>query len=382
MLEDAGAEDGGSLLRRRPRTAELLDRVGGLPLLEDVDATVVDGVGGEVEVDAARRAPRGDDDLDARVEVGLTLQRVDVQRAGHDDHRAILACRRRAYGVAMSDNQQVKVWNELVGATWATHADHFDATLEPFGEAVLASLAVRPHERVVDIGCGAGATTLRLAAAADPATVVGVDVSQPMLATAAARAAAAGVTNISFSETDVEAHPLGSDVFDVAFSRFGVMFFADPVRAFANVRASLTPGGRLGFVCFQMPWDNPFILVPTMAAAAHLQMGPPPPLTEPGPFSLADPEHTRTILSAAGFDAVSIEAGPTSAVLGAADDLVALGHRVLEQNPGVAAALAVADPDARAAAIHASAEALAPHASDGVVRMAAATWIVTATAGE
>lgn len=280
----------------------------------------------------------------------------------------------------MPDNAQIKVWNELVGATWATHADHFDATLEPFGEAVLASLGVRPHERVVDIGCGAGATTLRLAAVAAPATVMGVDVSQPMLATAGRRAAAAGIANVEFTEADVGAHPLGSDVFDVAFSRFGVMFFADPVRAFANIRESLAPGGRLGFVCFQMPWDNPFILVPTMAAAPHLEMGPPPPLTEPGPFSLADPQHTESILSAAGFGSIRIEPGPASAVLGAADDLAALGRRVLEQNPAAAAALAAADPDARAAAIDASTAALAPHAADGVVRMGAATWIVTATA--
>lgn len=280
----------------------------------------------------------------------------------------------------MSNNAQIKVWNELVGSTWATHADHFDATLEPFGEAVLDSLAVRPHERVVDIGCGAGANTLRLATVAAPATVVGVDVSQPMLATASRRAAAAGIANVEFTEADVGAHQLGSDVFDVAFSRFGVMFFADPVRAFANIRESLAPGGRLGFVCFQMPWDNPFILVPTMAAAAHLEMGPPPPLTEPGPFSLADPQHTESILSAAGFGSIRIEPGPASAVLGAADDLEALGRRVLEQNPAAAAALAAAAPAAQAAAIDASRAALAPHAADGVVRMAAATWIVTATA--
>lgn len=281
----------------------------------------------------------------------------------------------------MSDNAQAKVWNELVGGTWATHADDFDATLEPFGEAVLDVLAVSPNERVVDIGCGAGATTLRLAAAAAPATVVGVDLSQPMLAAATMRAAAAEVSNVAFSETDVEAHPLGSDVFDVAFSRFGVMFFTDPVRAFTNICASLTPGGRLGFVCFQTPFDNPFILVPTMAAAPHLQMGPPPPVTAPGPFSLADPQRTESILSSAGFTSISIEPGPTSAMLGVADDLQALGRRLLEQNPGAAAALAASSPAQRVAAIDAAGASLAPYAADGVVTMAAATWIVTATPG-
>jgi len=279
----------------------------------------------------------------------------------------------------MGNNPQVSVWNEDVGSAWVTYAGDFDATLEPFGEAALRALDVQAGERVVDVGCGAGATTLRLAAAAAPASVVGVDLSKPMLGLATRRAAIARVANVTFAEHDVEAKSFGDGLFDAAFSRFGVMFFEYPIRAFTHIRESLVSGGRLGFVCFQMPSDNPFIVVPTMAAASILKMGPPGPLTDPGPFSFADPARITEILTTAGFGSVVIAPGPTTAVLGAADDLPAMALRLLEQNPAMAALFAVATPDAQQAAIAASASALAPHVVDGQVALAAAAWIVTAT---
>ncbi len=278
----------------------------------------------------------------------------------------------------MSDNPQVSIWNHEVGSAWVTHSDHFDASLGPCGDAVLRALDVQPGERVVDVGCGAGATTLQLAAAAAPGAVLGVDLSEPMLGLAAHRAATQGVANATFSAHDVEAAPLDAATFEVAFSRFGVMFFNDPVRAFTHIRGSLVAGGRLGFVCFQMPFDNPFIIVPIMAAAPILRMGPPPPLTEPGPFSFADPARVTAILTSAGFGSVAIEPGPTSMDLGAADDLSAMALRLLEQNPSAAEVFAVATPSDQAAAVAAAAEALVPHVVDGRVTMAAATWIVTA----
>ena len=281
----------------------------------------------------------------------------------------------------MSENPQVTVWNEDVGSAWVTYADHFDATLEHFGEAALAALNVHSGERVVDIGCGAGATTLRLAAAAAPAAVLGVDLSKPMLGLARQRATAAGLTNVTFAEHDVEAEPFGSGVVDAAYSRFGVMFFEQPVRAFTHVHESLVPSGRLGFVCFQSPFDNPFILVPTMAAAPILKMSPPTSPTAPSPFAFADPARITEILTSAGFGSVVIEPGPTSALLGAADDLPAMALRLLEQNPTMAALFAVATSEVQAEAVAATAAALAPHVADGMVTLGAATWVVTATAG-
>ena len=278
----------------------------------------------------------------------------------------------------MSDNPQVQVWNDAVGDAWANAADEYDAMLEPFGDAVVARLDIRPGDRVVDIGCGAGATSIRLAAAG--ASVLGVDLSAPMLAKAAQRAAAAGVTEVEFARSDVEAAPPGEATFDAAFSRFGVMFFTDPVRAFSNVRASLARGGRLGFVCFQGPFDNPFIVVPVMAAAAHLPVPPPPGPHEPGPFSLADPQRIVSVLDAAGFTEVAVEAGPTSVVLGRADALPDIARLVLEQNPGVGPTLRAVAPSVRQTALDAAAAVLAPYVVDGEVVLGAATWIVTAIA--
>lgn len=280
----------------------------------------------------------------------------------------------------MAPASQPEIWNESVGEAWVVHAEHFDATLAPFGEAVIDRIGVLPGERVVDVGCGTGATSLRLASLAAPGVVTGVDVSRTMLTAARSRAAAAGVTNVVFSEVDVEAAPFGAGEFDVAFSRLGVMFFSVPEVAFGHIRGALRDGGRLGFVCFQSPVDNPFIVVPIMAAAAHLDLPTPPGPTEPGPFSLADPDRTRSILTAAGFTEVAIEAGPTEATLGDSDDLLGLARRLLEQNPGVAPSFAAASPATQQAAVEASAASLEPHCNNGRVTLGASSWIVTAIA--
>jgi SAM-dependent methyltransferase len=280
----------------------------------------------------------------------------------------------------MSENPQVGIWNEGVGGAWTSYADQYDATLEPFSDAVFDRLTVGPDHRVVDIGCGTGATSVRLAGAAR--SVLGVDLSVPMLELAAQRASDAGLDNLEFAVTDVEAAPFGSAVFDVAFSRFGVMFFLDPVRAFSHIHQSLVAGGQLGFVCFQSPFENPFILVPIMAGASQLPGAPGPPAPgEPSPFALADPARTTSILTAAGFTDVSLEPGPTSAMLGPADELEAVARRVLEQNPNISPTLAAAAPEARAAAIAATAAALGEHVVDGQITLGASTWVVTATAG-
>lgn len=277
----------------------------------------------------------------------------------------------------MSENPQVTVWNDDVGPAWVTYADDYDLTLQPFGDAALQRLDVQTGERVVDIGCGAGATTLQLAALASPASVVGVDISKPMLSLAAQRAAAAGLTNVTFTEHDVEAESLGDGQFDAAFSRMGVMFFEEPERAFTHIRKSLVPGGRLAFACFQAPAANPFIVVPIMAAAQVLKMG--PSNSGPSPFAFADPERVTAILTGAGFQSVSIESGPATGVLGSAADMTAMARRLLEQNPSMGPLLAAASPAVREEAVAATAAALSPHVVDGVVTLGAATWIVSAT---
>jgi SAM-dependent methyltransferase len=274
---------------------------------------------------------------------------------------------------------QSRIWNESAGEAWVAHAAHFDATLAPFGEAVIDRLAPSAGQRVVDVGCGTGATTIRLASLVTPGSVTGVDLSVPMLTFARSRADAAGVENAAFAETDVQADDIVGAPFDLAFSRFGVMFFSDPVLAFSRIAGALVDGGRLGFVCFQSPMENPFIVLPVGTASAHLAVGPPANPNGPSPFSLADPNRTRFLLADAGFADVEVEPGPAEAVLGTDDDLPGLARRVVEQNPSTSAALAAASPDRQATALDAVASALAPHCRNGLVTLGAATWIVTAT---
>ncbi|MCL3818666.1 class I SAM-dependent methyltransferase [Aeromicrobium wangtongii] len=276
------------------------------------------------------------------------------------------------------DDEQAELWNHAVGDAWVRHVDQFDATLAPFGQAAVDVLAPADGERILDIGCGVGTTTLQLSTMVGGGEVVGVDISAPMLTEARRRADARGLRNVHLFEADAQTADLGDSTFDAVFSRFGVMFFTDPPAAFAHLAAALVPGGRLSFVCFAAPGANPFILLPVMAAAAHLDLSPPSP-DGPGPFSLADPDRTVTLLREAGFDDVVSAPGPDEAILHGADDLDALAERVLEQNPATGTRLAVVEPSVRAAAVQATAQALAPHRTGDRIRLGAGSWIVSAT---
>ncbi len=280
----------------------------------------------------------------------------------------------------MAQNSQLDAWNGESGRAWVEHVDHFDSMLAPFGDAVVERLELGAGDLVVDVGCGVGGTTLSIARLVAPAVAVGVDISVPMLEAARARARTMGCDNVEFRHHDIQDVPLESASFDVAFSRFGVMFFPEPDRAFGHVRGALVSGGRLGFVCYQGPFDNPMILQPVMAAAAHVEILPPPRPSDPSPFSLADPDRVRSLLEGAGFGDVVIEPGPSSADLGEAGDLEATARRALEQNPGIAPGLAAASAPSRQAAIAAAAEVMAQHIVDGRIVMGAATWVVTARA--
>src|SRR6185369_15072156 len=167
--------------------------------------------------------------------------------------------------------------------------------------------AVAAGERVLDVGCGCGSTTIELARRAGPTGhVVGADISGPMLADARARTAAAGLGNVELVHADAQTHAFPPSAFDLVFSRFGVMFFADPTAAFANLRGALRPGGRLAFVCWRSLPENPWMAVPLMAALQHL---PPPTIPgpeDPGPFSFADRGRVERILGGAGWSDVTV----------------------------------------------------------------------------
>jgi SAM-dependent methyltransferase len=201
---------------------------------------------------------------------------------------------------------QFDYWNDHAGRTWAALQAQLDRQIAPLGLRAMDALCVTPGERVLDVGCGCGDTSLALAARAGPdGAVVGLDLSAPMLDVARTRGAA--VANASFLQADAQTARF--DVpFDAAFSRFGVMFFADPVAAFTNLRAALRPGGRLAFVCWRAAAENVWMAAPYEAALPHL-----PPLAAPddpdaaGPFAFARAERGRDILGAAGFADIRIQ---------------------------------------------------------------------------
>jgi SAM-dependent methyltransferase len=174
---------------------------------------------------------------------------------------------------------------------------------------------------VLDIGCGCGTTTLKLAEACAPGRVLGVDISAPMLAAARARAADA---TVEFVEADAATMKYLPE-FDLAFSRFGVMFFADPVAVFTNIRTALKPGGRLAFSCWCAMEENDWVSLPFEAARELLPPQAPQDPNAPGQFAFADDKRVRSTLTAAGFRNIRIERLATKVKLGADMDDAANG---------------------------------------------------------
>ncbi len=209
---------------------------------------------------------------------------------------------------AAANEEQRRHWNEEAGPVWARRQAEMDRVLEPYGLLALEAAGIAPGASVLDVGCGCGATTLELARRAGPGgRVLGIDLSEPMLARARERAAAAGAGGVRFELADAQEHPFEPGTFDRVYSRFGVMFFEDPVRAFANLRRGLRPDGSLCFVCWQGLERNAWLQVPLRALAPIVALPPPPPPGAPGPLSLGDEGRLRRLLGAAGFARVAVE---------------------------------------------------------------------------
>ena len=270
--------------------------------------------------------------------------------------------------------QQAIYWNEGAGPVWADLHAPLDRQLKPLGEAGMAVLAPEDGERILDIGCGAGDTSHALAAAVGPSgAVVGADISRLLLNVARTRSAA--LPGLSFIEADAQTFPFGTGAFDAVFSRFGVMFFADPTAAFINIRRALKPGGRLTFVCWRTPPENPFMGLPMAAALAHIPPPPPPEPGAPGPFAFADPEKVRGILSAAGFTDLIFTPHDTKIGSGDLETTLAMSLKI-----GPLGAMLRENPDKREVVIDAVREALSAHEGPDGVKLGAAVWIVSATA--
>ncbi len=270
---------------------------------------------------------------------------------------------------------QIAYWNNSAGATWAALQDRLDRQIEPLGQRAMDAGAPKAGEQVLDIGCGCGQTSLELAQRVGPTgQVLGVDISEPMLEVARRRGGEAGMANVSFLAADAQTQAFPPGGFDLAFSRFGVMFFDDPTAAFRNIAAALRQDGRLAFVCWRPLAENPWMGAPMQAALSLLPPMPPPAdPTAPGPFAFADPERLRGILAAAGL--VEIDIAPHDQMIGGndLDETVAMSLRV-----GPLGAVLRENPELKDDVVGAIREALARHVTPQGVMLASATWIVTA----
>ena len=272
--------------------------------------------------------------------------------------------------------EQIEFWNGPAADKWVDFNAELDRMLDPLGDLPMDRVAPAPGEHALDVGCGCGGTTLELARRVAPTgAVTGLDVSEPMLAVARGRTrdAAASVCIVG---GDAEVCDLPAATFDLVYSRFGVMFFANPEAAFVNIGGALKPAGRLAFVSWRPAAENPWVTVPFEAARPLLPSFEPPGPNEPGQFAFADSARVERILAAAGFTEIRSE--PHDVMLRVGDgDLDACVEVTLKLGPvsrllreaGVAAVPPVA------AAIR---EAVAPYHTGETLEMMSAVWVVTA----
>ena len=271
---------------------------------------------------------------------------------------------------------QIESWDGPGGQHWVAEAERYDRMTRSFGERIIEAAAPGPGEQVLDVGCGNGAVALAVSALVAPGgSVMGLDVSGPMLAYARRRAEQARIASVSFRQGDAQVYPLPRAGFDAVVSRFGVMFFDDPVAAFANIGRALRPGGRIAFTCWRDLIVNDWLMVP---AGAALQYVPMPDLGQPGapgPFSLADPERVHQVLRDAAFAQIALEEITRPMPMGSSADDVLAFMRGTEMAHVLMTGVDSGTAERAWVAVKA---ALQAHAEPAGITLAGTAWLVTA----
>ena len=268
-----------------------------------------------------------------------------------------------------------RAWDGEEGDQWTQFADEYDDTNRSIWARFLATDPIGPADRVVDIGCGCGQSTRDAARLAHEGSALGVDLSSSMLAVARRRAIEEGVGNVEFRRADAQVHAFDPGAFDIAISRFGVMFFADRTSAFANIASALRSGGRLAVLVWQDIAKNEWIMTvrETLAAGRDLPL---PPAGAPGPMALADQDDVRGLLAGAGFESIGFTSIEEPVWFGAdaeaAYDFVGGIGIVKGLSDGL-------DDDARAAAHDRLRAALRAHETPEGVRFDSSVWLISAT---
>jgi SAM-dependent methyltransferase len=277
---------------------------------------------------------------------------------------------------AQPNTQQAAQWNEASGRTWVELQSMLDRVLAPLEQIVVDAGYPGEGGHVLDIGCGAGATTLATARRVGTGgSCTGLDISRPLVTAAKARAEAEAVANARFIEGDAQTFELDLQRFDAVISRFGVMFFDDPTMAFGNIRRAARPGAKLAFIAWRSPAENDFMTAAARAAAPFLPEKPAPDPNAPGPFAFADGARVRMILEASGWSAIEFEQVDAPCEV----DGPNLMAYVTRLGP-VGAALREVDRDTAEKIVAVLPAAFEPFMRDGKAHFNAACWLVTARA--
>ena len=271
---------------------------------------------------------------------------------------------------------QIAYWNGTGGQHWIARQTTQDILLNPISEVLHRAAGAATGERVLDIGCGCGGTTFELGRRVGAGgSVTGLDISAPMLDYA--RAHAPDGLKADFVQADATVYPFQAGAADLLFSRFGVMFFADPATSFTNMRKAIKPGGRVVFACWREPRANGWMMIPLQAVYQHVprmpQLGP----EDPGPFSFASEERVRRMLSAAGFSGIEVKPHDLAMDIALGRGLDGAATAAIAFGPASRALEGQAD-NVRAAATNSVREALAKYQNDGKIPLPASIWIVSA----
>jgi ubiquinone/menaquinone biosynthesis C-methylase UbiE len=275
---------------------------------------------------------------------------------------------------------QAAYWNGPAGRRWSDRQRTLDLVLKPIQEILLDRAAVAAGERVIDIGCGCGVSTIELARRTGrEGSVTGIDISSPMLARA--RELAPADLPLQFVLADATVHAFEPGRADLLFSRFGVMFFADPTLSFQNMRKALRAGGRVVFGSWREPRENPWMLLPLQEAYKHVPRLPDVGPEDPGPFAFAREERVRRILGEAGFSSIAMETADLSLDLAVGRGIDTAVRGTLDIGP-VSRALEGQPPEVLAKVESSIRTALSPFQRGETVPLGASIWIATATNGK
>ncbi|KZY25866.1 MULTISPECIES: class I SAM-dependent methyltransferase [unclassified Sulfitobacter] len=275
------------------------------------------------------------------------------------------------------NSEQQEFWSRLAGPKWVDRQETLDVLFQPVLDAVLEAAELRPGDDVLDVGCGTGASTIAAARAIGSGSAVGIDIAGPLLDRARERAAASDLENMRFLHADAAAHDFGSERFDRLISRFGVMFFADPVAAFANLRQALQPGARLSLGAWGQIPQNPFFTLPARLAKAVIGPTPKSDPDAPGPFAFRDPERVEAILTQAGFADVACDVRQIDLI--AQENAAQMAVQMCDIGPAHATLRHYEASEEQKAALQAALEeALHPFEREGRIRIPAEINIYTA----